>query len=457
MPNSTRATSVRPAPTSPAKPDDLARADREADVLERARPGQAGHLQEDVADRALDPREQRDGAPDHVPDQVRGRELGRRSGDHVAAVAQHGRLVAQLEDLVEAMADEQDRDAAIAEPADDREETRDLVRRQRCGRLVEDQDAGVERQRPGDLDQLLVGHRQAADQRLGVERDVELLEQRVRAAAASRPSRSVRNRPGGTWPMKTFSATRQVREQAAAPGGRRRCRAPARRPGRGGPSGPRRARASPNPADGSRRGSWRACSCRPRSRRRAPGSRRRGARAPTSVSAWVAPNCFEIADQRDRRWRVAMAPTAALRPIGHHHGAGPPARSRAIRRPVAARSVRPAGRRRPRSRSSRTIAAGASRRVTTAVRSGGPAERRERGPAPLRVVDEADDLGRAPSTMRRLICASSSVASLRPASIANPAAPMNAFWMLTFSNSPSPSGPTRLRASQRTNPPASRR
>ena len=54
--------------------------------------------------------------------------------------------------------------------------------------------------------------------------------------------------------------------------------------------------------------------------------------------------------------------------------------------------------------------------------------------------------------MRRLICASSSVASLRPASIAKPAAPMNAFWMLTFSNSPSPSGPTRLSASQRRKP-----
>ena len=55
--------------------------------------------------------------------------------------------------------------------------------------------------------------------------------------------------------------------------------------------------------------------------------------------------------------------------------------------------------------------------------------------------------------MRRLICASSSVASLRPASIAKPAAPMNAFWTLTFSNSPSPSWPTTDSASQRTNPP----
>ena len=38
--------------------------------------------------------------------------------------------------------------------------------------------------------------------------------------------------------------------------------------------------------------------------------------------------------------------------------------------------------------------AGAASSVTTAVRSPSPAERRERGPAPLRVVDEADHLRR---------------------------------------------------------------
>ncbi len=76
MPNSTRATSVRPAPTSPAKPDDLAGADREADVAEDADPGQPVDLEQDVADRRLDLREERHGPADHVPDEVGRGQLG---------------------------------------------------------------------------------------------------------------------------------------------------------------------------------------------------------------------------------------------------------------------------------------------------------------------------------------------------------------------------------------------
>ena len=55
IPNRTRATSVRPAPTSPAMPDDLAGPHREADVLELAGARQALDLEEDVADRRSRP------------------------------------------------------------------------------------------------------------------------------------------------------------------------------------------------------------------------------------------------------------------------------------------------------------------------------------------------------------------------------------------------------------------
>ena len=48
--------------------------------------------------------------------------------------------------------------------ADDGEELFDLVRRQGGGRLIHDQDAGLERQRAGDLDGLLLGDRQVAAQ-----------------------------------------------------------------------------------------------------------------------------------------------------------------------------------------------------------------------------------------------------------------------------------------------------
>ena len=86
------------------------------------------------------------------------------------------------EDLVEAMADEQHGDAAVPQAADDREQPVDLVRRQRRGGLVEDEHAGLDRERLRDLDQLLVGHREPADGRLDVEPDVQLLEQRLRLA-----------------------------------------------------------------------------------------------------------------------------------------------------------------------------------------------------------------------------------------------------------------------------------
>ena len=92
-----------------------------------------------------------------------------------------------VEDLVEPVAHEQDRHAASAELPDDREQALDLVGRERRRRLVEDQDARLDRQRLGDLDELLVGHREAADRRADVELDVELVEQRLRRPARGAP------------------------------------------------------------------------------------------------------------------------------------------------------------------------------------------------------------------------------------------------------------------------------
>ena len=67
-------------PDEPGEPDDLAGPDREPDVAEDPGPGQALDLEEDVADRRLDLREERHGPADHVPDEVgRGQLAGRRS------------------------------------------------------------------------------------------------------------------------------------------------------------------------------------------------------------------------------------------------------------------------------------------------------------------------------------------------------------------------------------------
>ena len=133
--------------------------------------------------------------------------LARRRRDDVPAVAEDRRPVAQVEDLVEPVADEQDRHAAIAEPADDREQPLDLVGGERRRRLVEDQDARLDRQRLGDLDELLVGHRQAADRRADVEAGRRARRTAPAPPGASRPSRSCPSRPDGAWPMNTFSAT----------------------------------------------------------------------------------------------------------------------------------------------------------------------------------------------------------------------------------------------------------
>jgi len=70
------------------------------------------------------------------------------------------RSIAQLEHLFEAVADEEDGHASVASLADDCEEPLDLVRGERGRWLVENEHAGVDRQRLGDFDQLLVGHRE---------------------------------------------------------------------------------------------------------------------------------------------------------------------------------------------------------------------------------------------------------------------------------------------------------
>ncbi len=70
---------LRPAgPDQPGQADDLAGPDGERDVAERAGPGQPLDLEEDVADRRLDLREERHGPADHVPDEVGRGELGGR-------------------------------------------------------------------------------------------------------------------------------------------------------------------------------------------------------------------------------------------------------------------------------------------------------------------------------------------------------------------------------------------
>ena len=106
----------------------------------------------------------------------------------------------------------------------------------------------------------------------------------------------------------------------------------------------------------------------------------------------------------------------------------------------------------PRFGAASTIAAGASESVTMAVSR----QVRQNVANAVRPHFELSTMPMtsvAPLAMRRLICASSSVASLSPASSVNRPRPGTPSGRSPSRTGPSPSWPTRERASQRTNPP----
>ena len=145
---------------------------------------------------------------DHHRDQLVGAGLRDLPGADVGAVAQHRDPVREHEHLLEAVADVDDADAALAQPADDAEQAQDVGLGERRGGLVHDQDARVLGQRLGDLDPLPVADRERADDArdvevVDVERGEQILRAWARIAAQSRAPRRVR----GAWPMKMFSAT----------------------------------------------------------------------------------------------------------------------------------------------------------------------------------------------------------------------------------------------------------
>ena len=90
--------------------------------------------------------------------------------------------------LLQRMADEDDRDAACLQPADQREEVALLLRRQRRGRLVEDDDLGLVVDGAGDLDHLPLGGAEASrpwpSDRPEIQRLQELLRGDIDAAQA---------------------------------------------------------------------------------------------------------------------------------------------------------------------------------------------------------------------------------------------------------------------------------
>jgi len=103
------------------------------------------------------------------------------------AVAKHRVAVTDAEDLVELVADEQDRPALRLQPRDQGEKLGYLVMRQRRGRLIHDHHAGIDRQRPGDGDQMAAGDAEIAKPGARVDTGADTVQQVLRPRLAGAP------------------------------------------------------------------------------------------------------------------------------------------------------------------------------------------------------------------------------------------------------------------------------
>ena len=121
--------------------ENLAAPQVEADVLE-VDAGKAAHVENDVARRGcgIEVLVDFDFAARHQGEQPLLVHAGDGEMADQLAVAQHGDLVADLEDFFRLVRDEDDPFAFVAQGSDDAEQPLDLVDRERRGRLVEDED-----------------------------------------------------------------------------------------------------------------------------------------------------------------------------------------------------------------------------------------------------------------------------------------------------------------------------
>ena len=121
--------------------------------------------------------------------------------------------VAQAEDLVEAVRDEEDAAALVAQAAGDGEQPLHLDAAEGGGRLVHDQHFGVQRDGLGDLDDLLVGDRQAVGAcGSGSMRHAEPLEQ-LRGLGVHRAAVDAAEPAVGLAAHEDVLGDRQVREE----------------------------------------------------------------------------------------------------------------------------------------------------------------------------------------------------------------------------------------------------
>ena len=130
-------------------------------VLDRKRAaiGRLSGSHERVAHRSSD---------DHL-DQFAGVGLARGDRRQPAPVAKDGDPVGDAQNLVQTMGDVDDPDVARPQPPEGLEQAFDVGLRKRRGRLVEDHDIRLDRERPADRDQRTFGRRKRRNRRLRVE------------------------------------------------------------------------------------------------------------------------------------------------------------------------------------------------------------------------------------------------------------------------------------------------
>ena len=156
------------------KAQNFAAADMKADVLKKTCVRQPPDLQNRLSDRnVLLGEHVGDIAADHAGNEAALRNLGNRPLTDGLAVAHDADIVAELEDLLHAVRDIDDRAVFGGQAVDNLEEALDLARRQRGGGLVHDDDSGVGGQRLCNFQHLLLGDAERAD--LGCRVDIQVI------------------------------------------------------------------------------------------------------------------------------------------------------------------------------------------------------------------------------------------------------------------------------------------
>ena len=226
-PKMARASSVRPEPTRPATPR-ISPALRSRSTPSStmacgacgiAHGAQAAHREPDVAGDVALRRpgiELGGGAADHLLDDLRQLDRPALAVEMPGqpAVAQHRHAVADGGGLFQPVGDEHDGDAVLAQPVHDRHQPLHLGLGQRRGRLVHDDEAALQRQRAGDLDQLLLGDRQRRHRRRRIDVEADAGDDRRATSSSILPPADQPERPERRAADKDVLRHRQRRDQA---------------------------------------------------------------------------------------------------------------------------------------------------------------------------------------------------------------------------------------------------